>query len=143
MQYEETFAEDEGLPEYIESDQLNKFIFNEQTIDLVLQDLMERGIKIQGGDCLGKSIIFAQNKRHAEFIVTRFNKLYPKFNGKFARRIICDDSYAQTLIEDFKDPIRNHILQYRWICWIPELTCQNVSTLFFSRKFALRLSFGR
>ena len=104
MQYEETFAEDEGLPEYIESDQLNKFIFNEQTIDLVLQDLMERGIKIQGGDCLGKSIIFAQNKRHAEFIVTRFNKLYPKFNGKFARRIICDDSYAQTLIEDFKDP---------------------------------------
>ena len=53
---------------------------------------------------MGKSIIFAQNKRHAEFIVTRFNRLYPKFNGKFARRIICDDSYAQTLIEDFKDP---------------------------------------
>ncbi len=103
-QYEETFAEDDGLPEFKESDQLNKFIFNEQTVDLVLQDLMERGIKIKGGDCLGKTIIFAQNKRHAEFIVERFNKLYPKYNGKFARRIICDDSYAQTLIEDFKNP---------------------------------------
>ena len=103
-QYEETFAEDDGLPEFKESDQLNKFIFNEQTVDLVLQDLMERGIKIKGGDCLGKTIIFAQNKRHAEFIVERFNELYPKHNGKFARRIICDDSYAQTLIEDFKNP---------------------------------------
>ncbi len=71
---------------------------------MVLQDLMERGIKVAGGDRLGKTIIFAQNKRHAEFIMERFNKLYPQYHGSFAQRVICDDSYAQTIIDDFKQP---------------------------------------
>ena len=65
---------------------------------------MERGIKVSGGDMLGKTIIFAQNKRHAEFILERFNKLYPQYKGKFAQRVICDDAYAQTIIDDFKVP---------------------------------------
>ena len=63
---------------------------------------MERGIKVAGGDRLGKTIIFAQNKRHAEFILERFNKLYPQYHGTFAQRVICDDAYAQTVIDDFK-----------------------------------------
>ena len=71
---------------------------------MVIQDLMERGIKVSGGDLLGKTIIFAQNKRHAEFILERFNKLYPQYKGKFAQRVICDDAYAQTIIDDFKVP---------------------------------------
>lgn len=100
--YEDDFAEDGYMPDFIPSAQLNKFVFNEKTVDTVLQDLMERGIKVEGGDRLGKSIIFAQNKDHAEYIVQRFNKLYPKYNGKFAHRITCDDTYAQTIIEDFK-----------------------------------------
>ncbi len=66
---------------------------------------MERGIKVAGGDCLGKTIIFAQNKKHAEFIVQRFNKLYPYLaQGHFAQRVICEDDYAQTIIDDFKQP---------------------------------------
>jgi len=100
--YEEDFAEDGTLPDFVPSAALNKFVFNENTVDTVLQDLMERGIKVEGGDKLGKTIIFAQNKAHAEYIVNRFDKLYPKYNGKFASRIICDDSYAQTIIDDFK-----------------------------------------
>ena len=92
------------MPEFIPSAQLNKFVFNETTVDTVLQDLMERGIKVAGGDRLGKTIIFAQNKKHAEFILQRFNKLYPKYNGTFAQRVICDDAYAQTVIDDFKQP---------------------------------------
>ena len=90
------------MPEFIPSAELNKFVFNEPTVDLVLQDLMERGIKVAGGDRLGKTIIFAQNKRHAEFILERFNKLYPQYHGTFAQRVICDDAYAQTVIDDFK-----------------------------------------
>lgn len=100
--YEDDFTEDGYMPEFIPSATLNKFVFNENTVDTVLQDLMERGIKNEGGDRLGKTIIFAQNKEHAEYIVQRFNKLYPKFNGKFAQRVTCDDSYAQTIIDDFK-----------------------------------------
>lgn len=100
--YEDDFAEDDYIPDFIPSAALNKFVFNETTVDIVLQDLMERGIKVEGGDRLGKTIIFAQSKEHAEFIVQRFNKLYPRYNGKFAQRITCSDSYAQTIIDDFK-----------------------------------------
>ena len=102
--YEEYFADESGaMPEFIPSQELNKFVFNAPTVDMVLQDLMERGIKVAGGDRIGKTIIFAQNKKHAEFILERFNKLYPK-KGAFAQRVICDDSYAQTIIDDFKKP---------------------------------------
>lgn len=59
---------------------------------------------MQAGTGWGKTIIFAQNKRHAEFILERFNKLYPQYHGSFAQRVICDDSYAQTIIDDFKQP---------------------------------------
>lgn len=100
--YEDDFIEDGMMPDFIPSTALNKFVFNETTVDLVLQDLMERGIKVSGGDRLGKTIIFAQNKRHAEFILERFNKLYPEYHGTFAQRVICDDAYAQTIIDDFK-----------------------------------------
>ena len=108
--YEDDFAEDGYIPDIIPSAALNKFVFNEDTVDTVLQDLMERGIKVEGGDRLGKTIIFAQNKDHAEFIVNRFNKLYPQYNGKFAQRITCDDSYAQTIIDDFKIPTKMPII---------------------------------
>ena len=104
QRYEDDFIEDDTIPEYIPSTALNNFVFNETTVDIVLQDLMERGIKVAGGDRLGKTIIFAQNKHHAEFILERFNKLYPHYHGKFAQRIICDDNYAQELIKQFKLP---------------------------------------
>ena len=102
--YEEDFTEDGLMPDFIPPAKLNKFVFNETTVDTVLQDLMEHGIRVEGGDRLGKTIIFAQNKRHAEFILQRFNKLYPKYKGVFAQRVICDDAYAQTVIDDFKKP---------------------------------------
>lgn len=100
--YEEDFVEDGYVPDFVPSTALNQFVFNETTVDIVLQDLMERGIQSAGGDRIGKSIIFAQSKRHAEFIVERFNKLYPKYHGHFIQRVTCDDSYAQSIIDDFK-----------------------------------------
>ena len=108
--FEDDFIEDGLMPDFIPSAQLNKFVFNETTVDTVLQDLMERGIRVAGGDRLGKTIIFAQNKRHAEFILERFNKLYPKYHGTFAQRVICDDTYAQTIIDDFKVPDKEPII---------------------------------
>lgn len=101
--YEDDFGDDEGnMPEFVPSPTMNKFVFNEKTVDLVLQDLMENGIKVEGGDRIGKTIIFAQNKTHAEFILERFNKLYPKLKGGFAKRITCEDTYAQSVIDEFK-----------------------------------------
>ncbi len=104
LRYEDDFVEDGMMPDFIPSAALNSFVFNEATVDTVLQDLMDRGIKVAGGDRLGKTIVFAQNKKHAEFIIERFNRLYPQYHGRFAQRVICDDSYAQTILDDFKIP---------------------------------------
>lgn len=109
--YEDDFTEDDGsMPDFIPSPMLDKFVFNANTVDRVLQDLMERGIKVDGGERLGKTIIFAENKRHAEFIIKRFNALYPKYNGAFAQRIVCSDAYAGTIIDDFKQPHKDPVI---------------------------------
>lgn len=101
--YEEDFTDEDGeMPDFIPPQELNTFIFNQSTVDIVLEDLMVKGIKVAGGDRLGKTIIFAQNKKHAEFIVKRFNNLYPHHKGSFAKRVVCDDNYAQSIILDFK-----------------------------------------
>lgn len=103
--YEEDFTDEDGeMPDFIPSPAVNEFIFNQATVDMVLEDIMTKGIKVAGGDRLGKTIIFAQNKKHAQYIIDRFDKLYPQYHGNFARRVICDDSYAQKIIEDFKVP---------------------------------------
>lgn len=103
--YEEDFTDEDGeMPEFIPSPAINEFIFNQATVDRVLEDLMTQGIKVAGGDRLGKTIIFAQKKNHAQYIVERFNKLYPQYKGTFAKRIVSEDTYTQSLIDDFKIP---------------------------------------
>ncbi|MBB4073427.1 type I restriction enzyme R subunit [Anoxybacillus voinovskiensis] len=99
--YEETFDDEVG--EDIDSAALNEWLFNDDTIDTVLRDLMEKGIRVEGGDKLGKTIIFAKNHRHAERIVERFDRLYPEYKGGFARVIDYSVNYYQTLIDDFSD----------------------------------------
>ncbi|MBF0259364.1 MAG: DEAD/DEAH box helicase family protein, partial [Desulfamplus sp.] len=97
-QWEETF--DDEITE-ISGEALNKFLFNANTVDRVLQDLMEKGIHVQGGDLIGKTIIFAANTKHANFILKRFNSLYPAHKGKLADVIYNGIKYVDSLIEDF------------------------------------------
>ncbi len=101
--YEEEFIEDEGLPERIQPEKINKFIFNEDTVDLMISDLMNSGIRHKNGNHVGKSIIFAQSKKHAKFIVERFDKLYPQYKGDFCKLVICDEPYAEKNLENFKN----------------------------------------
>lgn len=93
--------EEEGVPEQVAADSVNKWLFNTDTVDKVLAFLMTRGLKVQGGDRLGKTIIFAKNKDHARYIQERFDTHYPHQKGVFARVIVCGDSYAQSLIDNF------------------------------------------
>lgn len=104
-EYEEKFYDDEtdSIPEEINANALNKWLFNADTVDKILETLMVNGIKVQGGDKLGKTIIFAANENHAQFIAERFDKNYPEYNGKFARVITHKTQYAQGLIDDFSD----------------------------------------
>ena len=64
---------------------------------------MEKGIKVEGGDKLGKTIIFAANQAHADFIVERFNVLYPEYRGNFVQAIYHKINYVDNLIDKFKD----------------------------------------
>ncbi|MCC7570321.1 DEAD/DEAH box helicase family protein [Candidatus Micrarchaeota archaeon] len=101
--YEMTFEDDEGqLPLMISASHFNDWIFNKSTVDNVLSYLMENGIKVEGGDRLGKTIIFAKNHKHAKFIEERFNKNYPYYNGRALRVIDNYADYAHTLIDEFK-----------------------------------------
>src|SRR5664279_1447263 len=93
--------EDGGKPDRVEAAALNKWLFNKDTVDKVLEHLMTRGQKVAGGDRLGKTIVFAKNQDHAEFIAKRFDANYPHYRGAFARVVHCDMPYAQSLIEDF------------------------------------------
>lgn len=100
-QYEATF--DDEMTEDIDSAALNEWLFNDNTIDTVLKDLMEKGIRVEGGDKLGKTIVFAKNHIHAERIVERFETLFPEYGGGFARVIDYSVNYYQTLIDDFSE----------------------------------------
>jgi type I restriction enzyme R subunit len=82
--------------------ELNQFLYNDDTVDKMLQILMQHGIKVAGGDRLGKTIIFAANNAHAELIVKRYNHHYRASAGKFARVITYKEKYADTLIDEFK-----------------------------------------
>ena len=102
--YENTFTDENGeLPEKIVSSALNEWVFNEDTIRQVLHVLMTEGIKIDYGQKLGKTIIFAKNHAHAEKIYEIFNEEYPHLPG-FAKVIDNKINYAQSLIDQFSDP---------------------------------------
>jgi type I restriction enzyme, R subunit len=92
------------VPGTVDAPALNKWLFNADTVDRVLQHLMTHGIKVEDGDRLGKTIIFAKNRAHAEFIGARFDANYPHLAGHFARVVVSEYSYAQSLVDDLYNP---------------------------------------
>jgi type I restriction enzyme R subunit len=100
------WEEEHGTPDRVEAEAVNKWLFNKDTVDKVLEHLMTHGLCVAGGDRLGKTIIFAKNQKHAEFITERFDINYPHLKGAFARVVHCDLPYAQSLIDDFTIPAK-------------------------------------
>ena len=94
------------VPARVEAGAINQWLMNEDTVDKVLAHLMTRGIRVAGGDRLGKTIIFAKNHAHALYVAERFDANYPQFKGEFARVIDNQITYAQTLIEEFEKPAK-------------------------------------
>ncbi|MBR1507154.1 MAG: DEAD/DEAH box helicase family protein [Eubacterium sp.] len=102
--YEDTFTDENGdLPESIGSSALNTWIFNEDTIKKILHILMDKGMRIDYGQKIGKTIIFAKNHLHAEKILEVFNKEYPNLPDH-AKVIDNYMTYAQSAIDEFSDP---------------------------------------
>ncbi len=104
MEYEDTFEDENGeLPESIASSAINEWVFNEDTIRQVLHILMHDGLRIDYGEKLGKTIIFAKNHEHAEKIHEIFGKEYPNLPG-YTKVIDNYMTYAQSAIDEFSDP---------------------------------------
>ena len=102
--YEDTFETEDGeLPESITSSAMNEWVFNEDTIREVLHVLMTHGLKIDYGNKIGKTIIFAKNHTHAEKILEVFGKEYPHLVG-WAKVIDNYMTYAQSAIDEFSAP---------------------------------------
>ncbi len=100
-EYEDTFENDDMVGDDISNNAINTWLFNKDTIDKVLKELVEKGLKIEGGDKLGKTIIFAKNSLHAQAIVDRFTKLFPEYGGDFIKQIDYSIKYSDTLIDEF------------------------------------------
>jgi type I restriction enzyme R subunit len=92
-----------AAPIKVESSALNSWLFNDDTVDKALAHLMTRGQMVAGGDRLGKTIVFAKNQAHAQFIIERFDANYPSLKGAFARGIYHSVPYAESLIDDFSN----------------------------------------
>jgi type I restriction enzyme R subunit len=93
--------EEEGTPASVDPEAVNRWLFNADTVDKVLEHLMTRGQRVGGGERIGKTIIFAKNHAHAEFISQRFDINYPEHKGHYARVIDFQVNYTQSLIDDF------------------------------------------
>ena len=95
---------EDGPPDGVGASDINDWLFNQNTIDQMLRQLMEDGLKVDGGDKLGKTIIFAKNHLHAEYIVERFDANYPALRGHFCKLIDNQVKYAHGLIDEFEQP---------------------------------------
>ncbi len=95
--------EEGDIPDRVEAQAVNKWLFNKDTVDKVLEHLMTHGQMVAGGDRIGKTIIFAKNQAHAEFIAQRFDVNYPQYKGAFARVVHNAVPYVQNVIDDFSN----------------------------------------
>ena len=97
--------EEGDVPDRVEAEAVNKWLFNADTVDKVLAHLMTRGLHVAGGDRPGKTIIFAKNQEHARFIADRFGIAYPKL-ASFASVVTHETKFVETLIDSFSHPER-------------------------------------
>lgn len=107
-EYEQDFLDSYGyIPDSVSSSAINTWLFNKDTVNKVLDTLMEHGLKVEGGDKIGKTIIFAKNHEHAGFIRDCFNQRYPYYAGKALRIIDNYERYAHDLLNQFSEAAKD------------------------------------
>lgn len=102
-EYEDSFEieEDDEIID-IEASAMFTWLFNEDTIKKVIEAVWNNGIRVDNGEKLGKTIIFAKNHKHAEKIVNIFYKMHPEAKD-FVKLIDNTVNYHQTIIDDFSN----------------------------------------
>ena len=99
----DTIFEREGTDERdIESNEIFRYVYNTDTIDKVLQELMEKGLRVDSGQNIGKTIIFAYNHKHAVKIAKRFAVLYPQLGPDYSEVIDYQETQKKYLLNEFE-----------------------------------------
>ena len=100
---DEYLEEDPPTPDFnIPGNEIFKYLFNEDTCKRVLEELMMWGNRVNGGETLGKTIIFAYNHRHAQMIVDCFHNMYPEYPANSCLLVDYSISYGQDLVLQFE-----------------------------------------
>ncbi len=104
--YEDAFTDvvTGEIPAHVDAAALNQWLFNEDTVDKAIRLLLDKGIKVAGGDRLAKTIVFARNQEHARFLAQRFAKVAPQLGGDFAEAIYHGKPRVDDVIEGFLAP---------------------------------------
>ncbi|WOD44184.1 DEAD/DEAH box helicase family protein [Hwangdonia lutea] len=98
--------------EWISSSELNQWLFNKDTTIKTLIFLLKHGIKKRGGDELGKTIIFARNKKHAQFLKDIFMELdKERFGNDYVKVITHGEPKAEEFIRRFCDEEKERLPQ--------------------------------
>lgn len=103
-QLEEDLGEEEAKKTTIAGKDIGRKIFSEDTDRIILENLINNGIKDETGSLVGKTIIFAQRQDHAEHLEALFCKLYPQYGTKVCKVIHNAVPHVGTLISEFKKP---------------------------------------
>jgi len=103
-QLEEDLGEEEARRTTIPGKDIGRKIFSEDTDRLILENLINNGIKDETGSLVGKTIVFAQRQDHAEHLEKLFCKLYPQYGSKVCKVIHNAIPHVESLIKEFKKP---------------------------------------
>lgn len=106
--YEEEFTDPETgeMPEEIEGTALHKWLYNKNTVLKIIKELMQRGLRVEGGEKIGKTIIFTKSRKHSQFVKEVFDEEFPELGGAYMSLIDYQTEYKDSLLEDFKNPLK-------------------------------------
>ena len=103
----EEYLEEDGTipsPDFIvgKGDWFSK-LYNKDTCRKVLEELMTSGIRVDNGETIGKTVIFAYNHKHAQMVVDCFHEMYPGLGGNYCQLVDNYVNYADDLVIKFGD----------------------------------------
>lgn len=101
-QLEEDLGEEEAQRTTIAGKDIGRKIFSRDTDRIILENLINNGIKDETGSLVGKTIVFAQSQLHAEHLENVFCELYPQYGSKVCKVIHNKIPHVDTLIKEFK-----------------------------------------
>ena len=86
-------------PDSVTGAEINAKLYNIATIDNVVRQVLDNGIKVAGADRIGKTIFFARNQKHAELIHDRLRNALPTLRSEVITHAA---SRAASLVEQFE-----------------------------------------